>query len=126
MDSNLKKNLAMNMRVMRALWESSMDDFASSLNISKNTLQKILKGDGNTTLDTVEQIAKGCEVSPLSLLSEIYGEQELHAAVFLLKMLNRFASLDQFEQQKAVQIYGDVTAGITRLLEMLQQQDSQE
>ena len=96
----LKKNLAYNIKLMRTLKNASLEEFADEIGIGRTTLYSLEKEEGNTTIDTIEQIAKNLSISPLSLLSR-GGEMEhlKNAEVMLesLQCLSQMSEADRIE-----------------------------
>lgn len=66
---SLSNNFSNNLSSLRKSHKASLAEFASETQMSRSHLQNALKGTCNPTLATVEQVAKGLQVDPLSLLS---------------------------------------------------------
>lgn len=102
----LKDNLSENIRALRKLHNSSLEEFASEIGISKSSLQTIEKGqDLNPSLGTIETISKSLEVPALSLLSDTYNTDELHIAFILLRTISRVVNLPDDKQQQASNLF---------------------
>lgn len=66
---SLSDNFSNNVSILREFHKLTLAEFAKETQISRSHLQSVLRYSCNPTLDTVEQIAKGLQVDPLSLLS---------------------------------------------------------
>ncbi|MCI8646447.1 MAG: helix-turn-helix transcriptional regulator [Firmicutes bacterium] len=66
---SLSNNFSNNVSVLREIRKLTLTEFANEIQISRSHLQSVLRYSCNPTLDTVEQVAKGLDVDPLTLLS---------------------------------------------------------
>ena len=117
----LKKNLAVNMRVRKVLWKGNMEDFSSELGVCANTIKKVLKEDGNTTLATVEQMAERLGVPAVSLLRGEYDEHELYIALCLLHKLEMFSFMEEGKQQEIAEAFHNAVKWFSRLFCLLEE-----
>jgi transcriptional regulator with XRE-family HTH domain len=68
MSADLNSRLASNLQVLRLKLKISQEDAAARCGLHRTYLGAIERDEGNVTLSTLEQIAKGLQVDPLSLL----------------------------------------------------------
>lgn len=84
----LQKNLANVMKAIQTSRKLSIADFSEELGISRSSLQKLLNGNGNPRMDTVEHIAKRLKTNPTTLLSCSFTEEQWKASLLLLQPLD--------------------------------------
>ena len=97
----LKRNFSENIRNFRTSRGSSLEEFADIVGIGKTTLQDIENGKANSTLDTIETIAKGLNVNPIVLLTEIGSPLEFAVLLSVLRISEYFAKLSIEKQIEA-------------------------
>ena len=105
-------NFAKNLEAIRVLRSASLSEFSEELDVSKSTLQEILR-NGNTSLYTATHIAGQLKVPLSTLTGEVVSEESLDALSALLNSFNWFTFLSKEDQQT-------VTAHIRAIMEVLQ------
>lgn len=88
---SLRENFTNTISMIHTNQNKSLTEFADELCISRSSLQEILKGNSNPTLDTVEHIAKQLGFDPLALLS--YSKEQLHVMLFLSMFMEQLLTL---------------------------------
>ena len=99
----LKQNFSENIRSFRTSRGSSLEEFADIIGIGKTTLQDIENGKANSTLDTIETIAKGLNVDPIVLLAERGTPKEFAVLLAILNINESFSSLSREKQLAAAE-----------------------
>lgn len=103
--NSLNQILAKNLQYIYHLRKSQKSEFSAELGIGSTTLQNILSGNSNVTLNTLELMAARMDISPLLLLSDQYNSQELGPAFLLLRTLDCFCALSQEDRAKAAALF---------------------
>lgn len=102
---SLSKNLAKNLRSIRASRKQSLTDFAEEICISRSCLQTILKGESNLQMSTVTQIANRLNTNSLTLLQDPYSSDQLSHAVLLLDSLAAYQKLSEEDRRTAAELF---------------------
>lgn len=88
--------LAVNVKKYRQRCDLSQEEFANTIGLSPSHLREIEHARGNPTLDTLDRIAKGLEVTPEALLFSGLGEmaEDKQALIcFLTSEINHFLKI---------------------------------
>ena len=112
--SSLNEILSHNLRLIYALRKQSLEEFSRELGIGHTTLQNILQRRGNPTLETVELIAKGLNISPLELLSQRYSKTNLVCASLLLDSIELFRPMPAERRGEAIAQFCQLVETITQ------------
>ena len=72
----IRRNLAINLCLIKAARGFSLDELAEELEISRSQLQRYLNGTGNFTVSTVEHLATKLKVDPVALMSLADSEKD--------------------------------------------------
>lgn len=104
----LKQNLSEKLKVLRHMKNTSLEDYSSELGISRSTLQYMESGNANSTLDTVEQIAKSLDIDAQVLLSSDITGSQLQTAMLLLQTLNSFRELPPEKRLAAAELFREL------------------
>lgn len=99
----LQKNLSSIMKMIYADRHQTLDEFSEELGISRTSLQKILKGTSNPTMDTIEQIAKELQVDPSELLFPLDANTSSIA-----RIIHKVSCLDPEQQQLFMMRFGEI------------------
>ena len=93
------KNLAAHLRYLQKARRMTCEAFSRELGVSKSTLYKLERGQGNFSSITLEQIAEVVGMSPAALLDDPAARERLSEAVLLLA--ESVASLSISDQHRA-------------------------
>ena len=100
----LQQNFSNAMTVIKAARRLSITDFSAQADVSRSTMQNILKESCNLRMDTVEHIAEHLGVHPAVLLFPGYSNSQLEFALLLLDTLEVFSNLPKSRQLRAARL----------------------
>ncbi len=109
---NAQQNLAKNLSQQRVSLRMSLEEFSQELGIPKSTLHSILK-TGNTTVNTLVQIAQHLHISIDALLGTNLSEDPSTPCMVFFPLFDCYSKLPA-ERQSLFRIY------LSLLLEVLQ------
>ncbi len=109
---NAQQNLAKNLSQQRVFLRMSLEEFSQELGIPKSTLHSILK-TGNTTVNTLVQIAQHLHISIDALLSADLSEDPSPVRTVFSPLLDCYYKLPA-ERQPLFRVY------LSLFLEVLQ------
>lgn len=95
----LQRNFSNSITLAYKNSKKTLASFSDELGISRTTLQDILNGNSNPRVDTIEMVAEGLGVNPLSLLSTTYSEEDISLLLPLLRLGNIASSLSDDEKE---------------------------
>ncbi len=101
----LQKNLSAAMKVIRASRNQSITEFSEDLGIARSSLQDILNGTGNPRMDTVEYIASQLQVSPITLLSGSFEDEQLQTALLLIQTIDAVSKLTDSQRLEFAELF---------------------
>lgn len=73
--SPLRKQLGRAIRRLRSAEGHSQESFADAIGVHRNYMGTVERGETNITLDNIERIAKGLDLTVLELLKEAGRDQ---------------------------------------------------
>lgn len=111
---SLNQSLTRNLRLIYRARRTTLEEFSCELGIGHSTLRNILRGQGNSTLGTVEQIAQNLGIAPqvLLLLTNQNTEECLLSALLLLEAVGCLRPLDPGQKRQTALL-------LSQLLELL-------
>lgn len=108
---SLNQSLTRNLRLIYRARRTTLEEFSCELGIGHSTLRNILRGQGNSTLGTVEQIAQNLG-APQVLLTNQNTEECLLSALLLLEAVGCLRPLDPGQKRQTALL-------LSQLLELL-------
>lgn len=99
----LQKNLTHFMRYIKDSRQRSLAEFSEELGIARSTLQKLLSGNANPRIDTIEFIANRLETDPLLLLS--FEEEHVDSAILMAKSLQAVSKMDSEQRAQFLDMF---------------------
>ncbi|MBS6534176.1 MAG: helix-turn-helix transcriptional regulator [Oscillospiraceae bacterium] len=109
---SLNQSLTRNLRLIYRARRTTLEEFSCELGIGHSTLRNILRGQGNSTLGTVEQIAQNLGIAPQVLLTNQNTEECLLSALLLLEAVGCLRPLDPGQKRQTALL-------LSQLLELL-------
>ena len=109
---SLNQSLTRNLRLIYRARRTTLEEFSCELGIGHFTLRNILRGQGNSTLGTVEQIAQNLGIAPQVLLTNQNTEECLLSALLLLEAVGCLRPLDPGQKRQTALL-------LSQLLELL-------
>lgn len=103
---DLQKNFSNSIKFIKASRNKSITDFSEELGIARSSLQTILKGDANPTIDTVEFIASRLQMDPLILLST--EKTYTDSAMLIAEAIRTVALLDNEQRQRFLTLFQEM------------------
>ena len=101
----IQKNIAATLRLYMSENNKTLAEFADELQIARSSLQEYLKGEGNPSVCTIEQIAEKMEMDPAILLTGILDLDKREIAYTLLTTLQKVGSLPKDKQLRFVELF---------------------
>lgn len=105
----LSQNLSFFLSVVQAEEGLNLSELAQKLGVARSSLQKMLLGQGNPRLDTVERIARKLHVDPTLPLVCSRNERQLEALSLLLEFLRMATALDPDRRRKLAELLPELT-----------------
>lgn len=105
----LSQNLSFFLSIVQAEQGLTLSELAQKLGIARSSLQKMLLGEGNPRLDTVERMAKKLNVDPALPLACSRSEQQLEALSLLLEFLRMATGLPPDRRRKLAELLPELT-----------------
>lgn len=109
---SLNQSLTRNLRLIYRARRTTLEEFSCELGIGHSTLRNILRGQGNSTLGTVEQIAQNLGIAPQVLLTNQNTEECLLSTLLLLEAVGCLRPLDPGQKRQTALL-------LSQLLELL-------
>lgn len=109
---SLNQSLTRNLRLIYRARRTTLEEFSCELGIGHSTLRNILRGQGNSTPGTVEQIAQNLGIAPQVLLTNQNTEECLLSALLLLEAVGCLRPLDPGQKRQTALL-------LSQLLELL-------
>ena len=109
---SLNQSLTRNLRLIYRARRTTLEEFSCELGIGHSTLRNILRGQGNSTLGTVEQIAQNLGIAPQVLLTNQNTEECLLSALLILEAVGCLRPLDPGQKRQTALL-------LSQLLELL-------
>lgn len=103
---DLQKNLSNSMRFIRASRHQSITEFSEELGIARSTLQLILSGKANPTIDTIELIAEQLCMDPLLLLSS--DKSYTDSAALVAEVIHKISFLDNAQRERFLTLFQEL------------------
>lgn len=104
MTTALRESFSDSMNIIFKNSHLTLSEFADELSISRSSLQDILKGRSNPTLQTIEFIAAHLGTEPLNLLSR--SDDQMAFLFYFTLFTERAGLLSEEEWQKALAAAG--------------------
>lgn len=109
----LKKKIAFVLNAIRISRGLSITAFAQELEIGRSTLEELLNGTANPTLDTLQHIADKLQIDPLALFSISGTKAQALLFQILVQMIDNTIPLSKEHQEE----FAMHVQGILALLE---------
>lgn len=101
----IQKNVASILQLYMAEKHKTFAEFSDELQIARSSLQLYLKGEGNPTIQTIEQMAEKMEMDPAILLTGMLDLDKREIAYTLLTTLQKVGALPKEKQLRFVDLF---------------------
>lgn len=101
----IQKNMANTLRLYMDEHGKTLMEFADELQIARSSLQQYIKGKGNPSIRTVEQMAQKMDLDPVILLTGMLDLDKQEIASDLLTILHKVSVLSKEKQLHFVGLF---------------------
>lgn len=101
----IQKNMANTLRLYMTENHKTLAELSEELQIARSSLQKYIKGEGNPSIQTVEQMAQKMEMDPAVLLTGMLDLDKQEIAYPLLTTIEKVSLLPKEKQLRFVDLF---------------------
>lgn len=101
----LQENIAATIRTVMERRHKSLTEFSEELGISRTALYDYIRGSGNPSIATLEQIATNLGVSPTALITGLLDLDQREVTLLLLETIQGVAELTEEKRLRFAELF---------------------